>query len=294
MSRSRKKRTVRARAPAPPPAAHWRLLGPLVRQQKVLLRRWALGAIALTWLAWAATGLLTGQMSVLLSPAGPHHDSGIAAVLLAVAVLIGAGGVVLAAAEPCAAPDDGEPPCLRVRRALWATAAACFVAAYVADLGEGVLWFTNRVFPGILTGRELANTLAFDPVLSAARHASAGRDYDVLWAMGWVVGLTFVLAVVRALKVHRVATVVTLLLQWVPVHALWSLHVVAAIATGPWTNPDRSDLALRVDASWSYTLLTAFAGTWLLGIVGCLWMLLRALEPAADDGSSRSKQRKGR
>lgn len=246
-----------------------------------LAARIAYGLMALTWVAWALIGLLSGHMFLLISKRGPIHLSGVPAILLSLAVVASAAACAVAIVDHYDRRDN-EHAYRKARRNFWYSAAGLLVLSALIGLAErtGLLPYSDGRL-GLLSTTALQSQLS-SGWLSAklAPHRQSIEQWSLILFVACLAGCSICskLGLLNNDRTTR-SNVVALLLIVVlvgPAVAAFALNLLMTLASGSIASgrPLAED-ALRAQIAWLQTmLLGAMSLLGALGI-GAIVLLLR-------------------
>jgi hypothetical protein len=237
------------------------------------------GVLSLTWMAWAAIGVLSGHMFFLVSRGGPIHWSGLPALLFC--------GAVLAAAAACGSVivdhydrRDNEAVYRRLKRGLWWGAAGLFGCAVLVGTGEklSVLpWTDGRL--GVLSGQALRELLHSESLSALLQpHVDALRRW-LFYSTAWfLIGAFFLKKFEKHPQGSSVFAGLIAVLMILPVVTAFTLNLLADLASGQVAqDPGLREDEVKAKLAWTHSMLVGALGVWAFAAVACVLGLLRWL-----------------
>lgn len=267
-------------------------------EQQQLQRRWSMrhhvpnhvpvgqrflnAVVALTWTGWALIGVLSGHMYFLVSKRGPIHFSGVPALIFCAAVLAAATALMVTIVDHYDRRDN-EEAYLRVRRWLWYGAGALLVASLFGGCagiplkGEAVALVTPQ------------RLLWLSKVEWIARILNPLKDTLERWTLLSFIWLMAVGLFMRLIGVGKKGEqpsaglgLFLMVFVFLPVLSTFSLALLRRVVNGEFGKEVAGD-ALGASIAWSYSMLLACGGAWLLVALaligfGCRLLGIRVFE----------------
>jgi hypothetical protein len=241
------------------------------------------GTLTLTWLAWAAIGILSGHMFFLVSRRAPIHFSGLPALIFA--------GAVLASAAACASKiidhydqRNNEAAYARLKKTLWYGAGILFLLAILVAFAEtaSVLPFTDGRL-GLLHAAELKMLLASGWMASKLQpHVEALHFWSAVsfaWFMG--AGLCFKwLGLIddQHNPAHVTRNFLAAAVLVLPALATFTLSLLADLSVGKVAmKAGLPEDQVQAQVAWAHSMLVACLGAWFFVGSALLMVFLRWL-----------------
>lgn len=225
------------------------------------------GAVALTWLGWAAVGLLSGHMFILLSRGGPMHFAGVAAAVFCVAVLLCSAFCVLQVIDHYDRRDN-EASYKTVRRRLLWGALVLFVLTLFISCSRGV-WTTQTPdgFVGWMSTASMIEGIKSPWLISKVSPMASSLNRWFVGIAIWSLAVGIVVKVLFKRSPHVVPPWVVLgILYFVfaPLLAAFTVNYLLYVVTGDVVGGDLSTPAVRSKIAFAMSVLIACAVAWLM------------------------------
>lgn len=224
------------------------------------------GVAAVTWLGWAAIGLVSGHMFILLSRRGPWHFSGLAAVLFCCAVLLSSALCALQVIDHYDRRDNEASYKAMRRRLLWG-AFILFVLTLILSC-SGSLGATRVPdgFIGWMDTTSLVHGIKSPRLVRYLSPMAASLN-------GWLLGTTIWLLVVGMVGkllfkgtlpvLPPFAALGVLYFVFAPLLAAFTLNLLWYVATGDVAGRDLSEPSVRPRVALALSMLIACVGAWM-------------------------------
>lgn len=239
------------------------------------------GLLAVTWMAWAAIGMVSGHMFFLVSRRAPAHFSGLPALIFA--------GAVLASAAACACKfidhydqRDNEEQYRRAKKILWCGAGVLFLLAVLVGVAErnSLLPYTDGRW-GLLGPDRLRMLLASTWLAGKLQpHAEQLHAWSFV-AVAWFAGAGLLLkrmGVMDGRPGHVTRNGITLAVLLLPALTTITLGLLADLSAGDVAR--KAGLAedqVRAQVAWVLSMLVVCAAAWAMVSAMFVLVVLRGL-----------------